>query len=563
MWRGRRRTWLGLSAKKVVEVLGDGFDPLNDAKRVLFSHQIPTEFPGKVLKECESLPEEVTEEDFGNRKDLRKLDFVTIDGATAKDFDDAIFVKSSRSGFRAWIAIADVSHYVKPSTEIDKEAYKRGNSTYFPNLVIPMLPEQLSNNLCSLKPKVPRLAMVAEVDLDHSGVVQKSSFYPAVIESKARVIYGEAQEIIDGNTPKHLQHVEKAILKAYDLAKILTKKRRKEGSLNIEVPETQILLDEASNPIDIIKADRIYAHQLIEEMMLVANVAVAMFFVDKKLPCLFRIHEPPPAEKLQFLNKFLERFGKTKVGYGGNIRKKINKALQEFQGKPLEQILNILTLRSMSQAQYSAENLGHFGLGFDDYLHFTSPIRRYPDLIIHRLLKSHTDKTDKLSSDEGRLLLHSAGVHLTACEQRSQKSEWDYLGIKKARFMEQHLGREFTGVVCSVTRFGIFVLLREFDVDGLVKIENLGNDRFVYDEENIELVGKRTGTKFSLGDTLEVQVAATDPELGRMDFILSGDNDGTSDNRKTNRKNHKKRRSSKNNRGSVRKTRLSKHRRNR
>lgn len=366
---------------RIVEVLQNFEDPISDIKRVIVSQQLPHEWPASVEAEAQKFQKELTEEEVrhevSRRRDLRNKDLITIDGKTAKDFDDAVLVEMNDKGFHCYVAIADVSHYVKVGGEIDKEAYIRGTSVYFPNFVIPMLPEVLSNGLCSLNPKVPRLCLVAEIQFDFTGQKLSHQFFEAVMESKARVTYGEAQEVIDGVDLPHLQHVKENILRCADLAKVLMAKRFREGSLDLEIPETELEIDASGVPVDVVRSERLFSHRLIEELMLAANVAVAEYLTSKNIPAIYRIHEPPFEDALEILQQYLVNFGsQQKLNAPGKLQKKLTKALQDFEGKPEAQLLNILTLRSMKQAQYSPHNVGHFGLGFENYTHFTSPIDR-------------------------------------------------------------------------------------------------------------------------------------------------------------------------------------------
>lgn len=503
---------------KVVEIIGDLEDPMNDIRRVIHGNQIPDVFPDDVLREAKGFKEVPEEKDFHGRRDLRRKNLITIDGATAKDFDDAILVETNSQGFQLYVAIADVSHYVRPGTAIDREAYQRGTSVYFPNFVVPMLPEVLSNGLCSLNPKVPRLCLVAEMQFDFTGTMLSSDFYEGVMESKARATYGQAQEIIDGQYVTELEHVKADILKAYDLAKILMAKRFRDGAVDLEIPETQLQIDGAGRPIDVIRSERLFAHRLIEEMMLAANVAVAKFLGSKDIPSLYRVHEPPNEMAIRMLEKYIASFGGKSRLVGGQLQKKLTQALADFEGKPEAPVLHILTLRSMSQAKYAKDNLGHFGLGFDFYTHFTSPIRRYPDLIVHRLLKNQIlpNSNYRLMSEED---VASAGTWLSACEQRSVKAERQLMGIKKARFMQQFLGQEFEGLVSSVARFGVFVLLRQYDIDGLVRSEEMGDGRWDYDEDSLTLVAQSSGFSIRVGDTMKVIVAAAETTTGQITFV--------------------------------------------
>lgn len=505
---------------KVIHVIGLAQEPMNDITRVIMSQQIPNEFPAEVLAEAKKMPKEPQPSEFANRKDLRNKNLITIDGQTAKDFDDAILVEKEADGFRLYVAIADVSHYVQVGSPLDKEAYLRGTSVYFPNFVVPMLPEAISNGLCSLMPHVPRLCLVCEMKITQDGEMKSSEFYEGVMESKARVTYGEAQEVIEGVPLEHLKAVKTNILVAADLAKILMAKRFREGSLDLEIPETTLEIDAAGVPVDVIRSERLFAHRLIEELMLAANVAVAKFFMKRQIPAMYRVHDAPHETALNQLEKYLQNFG-SQVSLGtGKLQKRLTKALKEFEGKPEAQVLNILTLRSMNQAKYHMSNIGHFGLGFADYTHFTSPIRRYPDLIVHRLVKNQIMPKSRyrLLSEED---LITSGVHLSACEQRAAKSERQLMAIKKARFMEKHVGKKFQGLIGSVVRFGVFVLLREFDIDGLIRIEELAPEKLEFDEDNLKLVAPRSGLSFKVGDPIEIVVSAVDIDLGQVNFALA------------------------------------------
>lgn len=511
----------GVFEGEVLSIIGDAKNPLNDIKRVAITQNIAEHFSSETLNEAKKYTSDPTEKDFIGRKDLRHLPIITIDGTTAKDFDDAVIVEMSDIGFHLYVAIADVSHYVPTGTAMDKEAYERGTSVYFPNFVIPMLPENISNGLCSLMPNVPRLALVAEMNFDFTGVMTSSAFFEGVIKSQARVTYGEAQEIIDGIEIEKLSHVKENILRCADLAKVLMAKRFRDGALDLEVPETVLVIDEAGEPVDVIKSERLFAHRLIEELMLAANVAVAKFLGSKEIPAFYRIHEEPSSDKISMLQKYMESLGhRMQLGGSGKLQKKLTRTLQEFDGKPEAQIIHILTLRSMSQAKYTPNNIGHFGLGFEFYTHFTSPIRRYPDLIVHRLLKNRlmpNSQYRQMAEED----LQTAGTWLSACEQKAAKAERQIQAIKKARFMLKLVGETYEGLISSVTKFGFFVLLREFNIDGLVRLEDLGlQDKWEFNEEQLTLTAKRSGFSYKMGDLIRVTVSLVDIEQGQINFVL-------------------------------------------
>lgn len=504
---------------RIVSSLGKDFNPSQDNMRVLYESSAPMEFSKKVLKEARALGSEVDEKDKVGRKDLRNLTFVTIDGVTAKDFDDAVFYERNGDRSRLIVAIADVSHYVRRGSALDASAYERGTSIYLSNFVCPMLPEEISNGLCSLNPNVDRLSFCCDMRINSDGEVQSFEFYEAVIKSHARVTYGEAQELIDGVGVPKLDHVAEMIRGSAQLATILNEKRMREGSIDFDIPGTKALVNDAGEPVDLIREERIFSNRLIEEFMLVTNICAARYLSKKNKAQLYRIHETPEKENTFALKKSLSSFLKIapKPLATSHDFQKLSKEIESIDDSSLRQIASGIILRSMKQAKYSDEELGHFGLGFSHYSHFTSPIRRYPDLVIHRQIKSALGiPVSGYSDDE----VSEMGPVLSAAEQRAVKAERRVTAIKKTRFLEKHLGEEFDGYVSSLARFGVFVSLKSIPIDGLVKVEELYPDHYIYDEETLTLRGRKTGLTIRLGDYVRVQVANVNVEDGKIDFTL-------------------------------------------
>ena len=484
----------------------------DDNSRILAEHNIPTAFSEPVLEALKPLPDEVRPEDWEGRKDLTGKAFVTIDGATAKDFDDAVFVEKCSFGFRLWVAIADVSHYVQENSPLDKEAYLRGNSLYLPDRAVPMLPEKLSNELCSLNPQVPRLAMVAEIDFNAQGDRIEFQFYPAVIKSHHRLTYGQAQDIFDNSD----EDKQWTFLKdAARLGQILIQKHNQNGALDFNIPETLVKLNPQGEPVEIIKETRLFSHRLIEQFMLAANQAVTLFLKEKKCPALYRIHEPPEKESL----KQLESFSKSLGGSSPlDSRKNLLDFLNKFKGHSSEPLINKLTLRALSQARYSAFNKGHYGLNFTSYTHFTSPIRRYCDLTIHRLVQKALNPAQNglFPSDK---TLDKQARWISEREQKAVKAERKVKDIKKARFLKPHIGEEFDGIISSVTSFGLFIALETFDVEGLVRFRDLPG-HWIFDEANLRAESKRSRYSMKFGEAVRIKVITANTETGTIDFKL-------------------------------------------
>ena len=495
---------------RIVEVLGNYADPGMEIEIALRKHDLPHEFSTQALAAAKKLPKTVAAKDVKGRKDLRGLAFVTIDGETAKDFDDAVYCERKGKGFKLWVAIADVSHYVKPGDPLDQEAYERGNSVYFPRRVIPMLPEELSNELCSLKPEVDRLVMVCEMEVSPGGVVKSYEFYAGVIHSHERMTYTIVNEMLQGRErPRH------SVEALYEVFKALLSQRQKRGAIDFDSVETRMIFDEQGKIEKIVRVERNDAHRLIEECMLAANVCASDYLEKNEQPTLYRVHEGPSAEKLEGLRTMLKDFGLALGGGEEPQARDYAQLLERIKDKPYSGMLQTVMLRSLSQAVYTPENVGHFGLAYDAYAHFTSPIRRYPDLLVHRGIKAVlAGKRYEAESWAG------IGEHCSETERRADDATRDVEAWLKTYYMQDHVGSEFDGTISGVTNFGLFVTLDEMYVDGLVHISDLGQDYFTFDAHKHMLRGDRTGVKYQLAGRVRVKVVRVNLEQAKIDFVI-------------------------------------------
>jgi len=504
---------------RVVEVLGDFGDPGMEIEIALRKHELPFGFSAAARSLAARLPRVVRAADLKGRRDLRALPFVTIDGETAKDFDDAVYCEPAGRGFRLLVAIADVSEYVRPGDALDDDARERGNSVYFPRRVIPMLPEKLSNGLCSLNPDEDRLAMVCEVSVGARGELARYEFYPAAIRSHARLTYTQVAQAIYETPARAAPAVAPFVerLKALDqVFRALLHARSRRGAIDFETIETEIEFDDRGKIARIVPRPRNDAHRLIEECMLAANVCASDFLHRRGHKALYRVHEGPTPEKLEALHGFLKSFGLALGGGDAPHAKDYARLLESVKARPDVQLLQTVLLRSLKQAVYSPENVGHFGLAYEAYTHFTSPIRRYPDLVTHRAIKALLGGR---SYDPGDWV--ALGLHCSMTERRADEATRDVLAWLKSYYMRDRVGEEFAGSVSAVTSFGIFVALDDVYVEGLVHISELGNDYFQFDPVGHLLRGERTRRRFRLGDRVRVRVARVDLELARIDFVLA------------------------------------------
>jgi ribonuclease R len=508
----------------VVEVLGDHMAPGMEIDIAIRSHEVPQAWPPEVEKEISGYSEQVPASAKRGREDLRELPLVTIDGADARDFDDAVYCEATSGGWRLLVAIADVSHYVHPDTALDTEAIERGNSVYFPERVIPMLPEVLSNGLCSLNPDVDRLCMGCEMLFNKEGRMIRSRFLNGLMRSHARLTYDEAAAImVDGDveTRKHRAAVAPHLDELYRLYKALRKGRTQRGAIDFETTETRIVFGKDRKIEKIVPLQRNDAHKVIEECMVAANVAAARYLQRHKMPALYRVHATPAADKISDLQEFLNELGLGLRGGSKPTGRDYSAVLEMARDRPDEHLINTVLLRSMPRAEYTPDNIGHFGLAHDDYTHFTSPIRRYPDLLVHRairhLLAGKKPKSFHYSVDR----MHELGEHCSATERRADDATRDAVDWLKCEFMLDRVGESYAGVITSTTSFGLFVELQDIYVEGLVHVTALGNDYYHFDPARHWLMGERTNKIFRLGDSIKVKVVQVNLDDRKIDFELS------------------------------------------
>ncbi|MBI3803758.1 MAG: ribonuclease R [Nitrospirae bacterium] len=509
---------------KVIKILGKIDDPRIDTVMVVESYNLPRTFPDDTLQEADKVKESVTAQMRRGREDLRELPTVTIDGERARDFDDAISIEKTRSGYRLWVHIADVSHYVPEGSALDREAYERGTSVYFPDAVLPMFPEKLSNGICSLNPKEDRLTMTAEMVFDEAGRRIDYKLYDSVIRSDERMTYTAVRQILtdrDETVRKRYAGLLPQFEMMERLAMQLRKNRLARGSLDFDLPEPEIILDLTGETIDIIRSERNVAHQLIEEFMLAANETVAGHMTRLEVPFLYRIHDPPTPTRIFEFNELLKTFGLVLHDLEKPRPRSLSDILDVVKGRPEERLIHQILLRSLKQAKYSAENHGHFGLASEEYTHFTSPIRRYPDLIVHRLLKKVIHH--RMSQEEQEAWaerLPEIGKQTSERERQAMEAEREVIQRKKVKFMSDKVGETYDGFISGVAAYGLFIELGTYFVEGLIHVSNLHDDYYIYDERQHALIGEHHRRTFRLGDPIQVRVERVDLENWQIDFGL-------------------------------------------
>jgi len=527
---------------KIVEILGEHMAPGMEIDVAIRSYDIPHEWPTEVGVQAAAIPAEVEEKDKKNRVDIRNMRLVTIDGETARDFDDAIYCEPrGRGAYRLVVAIADVSHYVRADSPLDEEALRRGNSVYFPDHVVPMLPEKLSNGLCSLNPDVDRLCMVADMTISAAGNISGYTFYQAVMRSHARLTYNKVSDMLErpdsesgGRLSAQYADVLPHLHNLYDLYKLLRKARTERGAIDFETTETRIIFDAERKIEEIVPVHRNDAHKIVEESMLCANVAAARFLKKHKIPALYRVHDGPSEERLNSVRLFLGELGLQLGGGDQPTSADYQELLSQIADRPDANVIQTVMLRSLSQAVYSPEESGHFGLGFPSYAHFTSPIRRYPDLIVHRAIKSRIHGPEATKDvvapavtdpelavypyDYARM--QQFGEHVSMTERRADDATRDVMAWLKCEFLSDHVGEEYDGVIAAVVPFGFFVELADVYIEGLVHISTLSGDYFHHDSAKHRLIGERTAVSFRLGDEVRVRVMRVGMEDRKIDLEL-------------------------------------------
>ena len=507
---------------KIVQVIGDPGKKGIVTDIAIHAHGIPTDWPKAVRQQARKLGREVAEDDKKNRIDLRDVNLLTIDGADARDFDDAVFCEPSGKGYRLLVAIADVAHYVEKGLPLDKQAIRRGTSVYFPDRVVPMLPEVLSNGLCSLKPKVDRLCLVCEMRVDADGKVSWSKFYEAVMRSSARLTYGQVNDFLTGKSQKQIpKTVQDDVRHLHDVYKVFAKNRRKRGAIELDIPQTRINVDEHGAVISISAVPRNDAHRLIEECMITANVQAAKFLRKHKVAGLYRVHAKPDPDRFEELRQYLLELG-FKVPHPEHVQpRQLNNLMDKVKDRPDSVAISMALLRSMSHAEYTPKNIGHFGLALDAYAHFTSPIRRYPDLLVHRAIRHilRGGKAGNYGYDGGAM--ERLGGVCSEYERRAEDATREVEAWLKCQYMEDKLGEQYEGIITGVTNFGVFVQIPELQIDGLVHVTSLQNDYYRYEAGSQSLIGDRSGTQYRLGDRLRIVVSRVDLESKRIDFQLA------------------------------------------
>lgn len=512
----------------VTQILGHKNDPGVDILSIIHKYGIETDFPQDVLDQANKVPDQISEADLFKRRDLRDEVIVTIDGADAKDLDDAVTVTKNPDGtYKLGVHIADVSHYVTENSPLDQEAFERGTSVYLTDRVIPMIPHRLSNGICSLNPQVDRLTLSCEMIIDGSGKVVSHEIFQSVIKTTERMTYADVYKILEEKDEELIKRYEPLVPmfeNMAELAAILRKKRMERGAIDFDFKESKILVDEKGWPTDVVIRERTVAEKLIEEFMLAANETVAEHFHWMQVPFIYRIHEDPKEEKLQRFFEFLTNFGLVVKGTGNHIHPRaLQEIVEAIEGTPEETVISTMLLRSMQQAKYFEESLGHFGLAADFYTHFTSPIRRYPDLIVHRLIRTYLIEGDVAGSTLAHwgARMPEIAKHTSERERRAVDAERDTESLKKAQFMLDKIGEEFEGIISSITNFGMFVEL-ENTIEGLVHVSYLVDDYYHFDDRQMMMIGQHSGKQYRIGDEVTVRVVAVKPEESAIDFELVG-----------------------------------------